>query len=226
MGNRLGTVLSAGVKRPVFAKHIRATVGPVKLVEINHIRLEPRKAALNRGRNRLRSDRRAVAHIHIALARVFRRQHNFAAPPRRLEPIAQNALCVALRLAAQRVHRIHLCAVPELNPMIERHIHLRMTVGLARLRSKRHRAKAHLADRNPGTAQFALFHIASPRVDCAHSASLADDVKPTARRFWSLMSTSTTSARDRTISGHFPECPSAHHNRQPARNQGHRHYRR
>ena len=62
MRHRLGTVLRRGVILPVLAEHVAAAIGPVELVEIDVIGVEPLQRSFKRAADRIGRNPRAVTH--------------------------------------------------------------------------------------------------------------------------------------------------------------------
>jgi hypothetical protein len=126
-------------------EHVDAALRPMQLVEVDVIGAQAFQAGLDRGRD--------VAPIHAIDAAPDRgeafvradhlgRDDNPIAPASRLQPRADHALGHAEGFVLGR-HRIGLGGVPEIDPVVDRVIHLAMGVGLGVLHAPGHGSQAN-----------------------------------------------------------------------------------
>src|SRR5699024_10405256 len=153
------------VLRVVFvfeaAEEVGAPVGPVQLVEIDVVGLQPAQAGLERVADLLWGQapfRAAGAKpVHGAAPGRLAEQHHFVAPAVGGQPPAEIFLAAPLGFGPRR-HRVHLCGINEVNALIQRVIDLCMRVGFAILLAPGHAAQAQGADLDIAVAELAVFH--------------------------------------------------------------------
>ena len=144
MRHRLCAVLLRRIIFPVLPEHIAAPVGPVELIEINVIRLEPAQGAFNGFANGSRGNPGPFAHIRHARTRVFGGQDHILAPPCVFKPQPNDPLCPANCLGAHGVHGIHLSGIDKIDPGIQRPVNLRVGFLSCVLRAPGHGPKTKL----------------------------------------------------------------------------------
>ena len=146
-------------------------LGPVDLVEVDHIGLQAAQAGVAGGHDVRRRHALALTHPRHAArwAGHLAGQHHLVAQPRvGLEPVADDGLGGAIGFGAGG-HRIHLRRVPEIHAALQRVAEHRMGIGFTDLLAKRHRAQAN--GRN--------LQITAAKEDVLHKKNSAKSVKKT-----------------------------------------------
>ncbi len=117
-------------------------VGPVELIKIDVIGPEPLEAGVHRLADSFRRDRFAVADVRTAGAGDLGGNDHIVAPAARRQPIADNALGVAVGLGRKRRGRVEFGRIDEVDAPVEGIVEL--FVGLDRrvLRAPCHRPEA------------------------------------------------------------------------------------
>ena len=143
------------------AETVGDAVGPVDLVEVDVVGLQPRQAGLDR-REEVGAIQPRLAIAHPAEA-AGRRTDDLAgedhpvALAARLEPAADHLLRLAVGVGGGR-DGVHLRRVPEIDAAVERGVHLGMAFGLGVLAAPGHGAQADGADRQAGSAERTILH--------------------------------------------------------------------
>ena len=158
MLKRLLRILLAGVVAPVLPKMVGTSIRPVQLVKIDVIGLQAPQAALDTVANLLRADIDAVLQVADAGTGDLAGDNHPLALAVSLQPAADDFLGAAGGLRAQRVRRVELRGIDEIDAVIERVIDLRMALGLTVLGSPGHRAEADFADVDVAAAESPVFH--------------------------------------------------------------------
>ena len=146
-------------------EHAHRPVGPMQLIEIDIVGLEPLEAALDRSIDLRRAvpRRRCVFAQpgHLAAAGDLGRDHHLVALFARGKPRADDRFGAALRLGLGR-HGINLRGVEQGDAAPDRVVQLRMAVGLAVLLAEGHGAETQGRDLHPGAAKLAILHAPPP----------------------------------------------------------------
>ena len=134
-------VLAGGIISPVLPEHIRPTVWPMQLIEINIIRFQGFKRVVERNLNGFSADGSAITYIFIPLTTDFRGQNNILTAAGLFNPASNHPFCIALGFFGQRVGGVHLSGINKIDAMIQRHINLSMAFGFGVLCSPCHAAQ-------------------------------------------------------------------------------------
>ena len=149
-----------------------AMIRPVRLVEIDIVRLQPLQARLNRAHHVVPVQRRhafSLRRLDPAMARtrnLRRDQHGVARLG--LDPAPDNLLRPP-RILGVRRHRIVLGRVVEGDPRLERLVENAMRHRLIGLVAERHSPHADVGHVNRATAQAAAFHGIVPALPARDS---------------------------------------------------------
>ena len=119
----------------------RIMVGPVRLVEVDIVGLQPLQRSLDRRTQHRRRNGRATPHLAPAAAGHLGSQHHPVAAPFG-DPSADDLLGPPHGFGGNRVHGIHLGRVQKIHPRPQRPVDLGMPFGLGVLAAPRHGAKA------------------------------------------------------------------------------------
>lgn len=141
------------------AKQRHGAIGPVKLIEIDIVRLKPPQRAFDGLVDVARVEAGGLAvgtEPGIGAASDdLRREDHLVAGAAALEPAAEDLLGRALRLRLGR-DRVELGRVEEIDPLIERIVELRVALGLGVLLAPRHGPEADRRDAKAGAAKWAI----------------------------------------------------------------------
>ena len=153
--------------QPRDAKARGGAVGPVELVEVDIIGLQPSQAVFDSA-HQIVAVKPGVSFAYPGEAARrsadrLARQYDFlpAAPAR--EPVADDLFGRSVALLDRR-DRVHLRRIPEIDAALQRVVHLSMTFGLRVLPAPGHRAKANGADLHVCAAQSPVLHVIPCRI--------------------------------------------------------------
>ena len=141
---------------------IMPAVRPVDLVEVEIVRLQAPQAGIDCLLDRLPVDRPAIADMRTAAAGDLACEHDVLALAGLLQPAADELFGTAVGLGAHRRGRVKLGGVEEIDPGLQRMIHLLMRLGLGVLRPPGHRSEADLRHGDVRAAQCIEFHEVDP----------------------------------------------------------------
>jgi hypothetical protein len=153
-----GGLLGGVVVQRAKSRHV--TLGPVDLVEVDHIGLQPAQAAFARGNDVRGGHALVLAHPGHAAGRPrhLGGQHQlFAGAWILLEPVADDGFGRAAGLGLGR-HRVHLRGVDEIHAALQRAAEDGMRIGFVDLFTEGHGAKADGGD----------VQVAGAELDCLH----------------------------------------------------------
>src|SRR6056297_4350799 len=154
-----GLVLSRGVVMPILAKHVAAPIGPVELIKVDAIGLEPPQRSLHRLGNGFGTYRRTITCMGHPFARMLAGQHHLVSPPALGKPIADHLFGAANGFLGDRVYRVHLGSVDEVDPPLQGPVNLGMTFPCGILAAPCHRPKAERAHLDPRTPKLVFLHL-------------------------------------------------------------------
>lgn len=146
-----------------FAEKIGLALGPVQLVKVEVIGVQPFEAGVA-GFDDLRARKIVVAAADIAVEIVvaggagdFAGEHDIITPPARLNPRADVLLGGGVGFLIRR-HGIHFGGVDKIHALREGVIELLVRLGLGVLFAPSHGAEADSAHFYAGAAQFVILH--------------------------------------------------------------------
>lgn len=155
---RLGAVLGGGVVGPGVPEMVGGAVGDVELVEVDHVGLQPLWRAYDGLRHRRARGRRPAADGALAGAGELGGQHDGIAAAGFCDPVAEELLRAPRGFGADRIDRIHLSAVEEIDAGVQRPVDLLMGVGFGGLAAPDHYAEAEFGDCQTGAAEWDHLH--------------------------------------------------------------------
>ncbi len=147
-----------------LAERGRGAVGPVELIQVQVVRLQPLQAGVQRrGQVLAVQEGLAVADVAGTLgvahgAGDLAGQHDVVAAARLGQPRADVGFGQALRFGLGR-HRVHFGHVDQVDAALQRVVQLLMRVSFGVLLAPGHGAQPDQADVQVGTAEFAVFQV-------------------------------------------------------------------
>ena len=124
MGQRLLTVLAGRIVTPILPEHVTAAIGPVKLVEVDMIGLQPPERGFDRLGDRPGGNRRPIARALVPGAGMLGGQNHIAAPTGACEPGADDLFGATSGFRPNGIDRIHFGGVDKVDAMVERQVDL------------------------------------------------------------------------------------------------------
>ena len=151
-----------GIPGPVLAEMVGTAIGPVKLVEIDVIGLEPHQAGFKRLAQNRTGDAGAAANVLVAFPRHLGSDHQSVAVGPALQPGSENLLRQASRFGAARRGGVHLRRVEKVDALPDCIVQLLVGFGLAVLRTPGHGAKAQFGNKRVCGSKRVVSHVKSP----------------------------------------------------------------
>ncbi len=157
VGQHLVAVLLVGVVVPRAFPVVVPAARPVDLVEVDVVGLQAPQAPFHRLAHRGGVDAAAAAHPWAAAAGDLGREDHPGAVAGLSEPGADDLLGLAVG-GGRGGHGVHFGGIEEVDAVVERVVHLRVTFGFGVLQAPGHGAEADLGDQHVGPAELSRLH--------------------------------------------------------------------
>ncbi|MCY1243041.1 hypothetical protein D9M72_560440 [compost metagenome] len=122
-------VLLGRVVGPGIAEMVVTAVRPMDLVEVDIVGFQASKAGVDCLFDAFRRGRTAIANIGPAGAGDLGREHDVVAAAALCQPLADEALGIAVGLGRERRRRVEFCRIDEIHALVEGVVQLFMRFG-------------------------------------------------------------------------------------------------